>query len=150
MGDRKLQLEDLGDYVTVGLEGDESTRCYVDYQFSLLFGDTGALVVIETPFSILGKDGEQEFEPTEWAKLGPALERLLFKKVTIAKAHKDGKLEITFANGEALLVLPNADYESWHVVSEAGVASKDGAMIVCMPGGKLAIWGVSQSEGDGA
>jgi hypothetical protein len=150
VGDRELKLEDRGDYVAVGLDGDEITRCYVDYQFSLLFGDTGALVVIETPFSILGEDGEQRFDPEKWADLGPALECLLFKKVTAAKAHKEGELEITFAHGVALHVLPNAYYESWHVVSEAGVASKDGSMIVCMPGGKLAIWGVSQSESDSA
>jgi hypothetical protein len=146
VGDRKLKLEDRGDYVAVGLEGDEITRCYVDYQFSLLFGDTGALVVIEQPFSILGAEGEQRFDPVKWADLGPALECLLFKKVTAAKAHKEGELEITFAHGVALRVLPNADYESWHVV--AGGTSEERAMIVCMPGGKLAIRGASQSEGD--
>jgi Family of unknown function (DUF6188) len=143
VGDRELKLEDRGDYVAVGLEGDEITRCYVDYQFSLLFGDTGALVVIETPFSILGEDGEQRFDPEKWAGLGPALEDLLFKKVTAAKAHKNGELEITLPNDVALRVLPNADYESWHVV--AGGTSAERARIVSMPGGKLAIWGTGIS-----
>ncbi len=147
MSDRKLELEDRGDFVAVGLQDDEITRCYVDYQFSLLFAETGALVVIEQEFSILGAHGEQRFDPEKWAGLGSALESLLFKKVAEVKAHRSGELEITFTHGDVLRVMPNADYEAWHVVGTASVASGDHASIVCMPGGELAIWGMSDPNG---
>jgi Family of unknown function (DUF6188) len=45
-----------------------------------------------------------------------------------------GQLVISFETGLALKVDPDQRYESWQISSD------DGLLIVCMPGGELAIW----------
>ena len=45
-----------------------------------------------------------------------------------------GQLAISFATGLTLKVDPDQHYESWQISSD------DGLLIVCTPGGNLAIW----------
>lgn len=58
---------------------------------------------------------------------------LLNEEVQSAAVAPDGSLAVTFAAG-ALTCLPGDAYEAWEFRTESG------ALVVCMPGGDLAIW----------
>ncbi|MCH6471217.1 DUF6188 family protein [Sinomonas terrae] len=45
-----------------------------------------------------------------------------------------GKLTLSFANGVVVTADPDDQYKSWQI------NSGDGLLVVCMPGGELAIW----------
>ena len=50
----------------------------------------------------------------------------------------DGELALRFADGELLTVPPEENYEAWELRDDTGW------LVVCMPGGSLAIWAPDQ------
>ncbi|MBJ7336666.1 MAG: hypothetical protein JHC64_03145 [Mycolicibacterium sp.] len=54
----------------------------------------------------------------------------------VEAAHADdvGGLHVTFEGGARIVVGPDPDYESWHV------NGPNGALVLSMPGGGLAVW----------
>ena len=65
--------------------------------------------------------------------LGPIL-RLFNTTVIRILAEEDGSLRLETEEGYVLTVSANPDYESWEFVG------RDGSLVVCTPGGELAIW----------
>jgi hypothetical protein len=51
-----------------------------------------------------------------------------------AVAFKSGGLRLVFDDGHILTVMPNPAYEPWTA------NGPDDLLIVCMPGGSLAVW----------
>ncbi len=55
-------------------------------------------------------------------------------KISRAHADRNGGLELSFSNGEKILVPADAQYEAWEVSSD------DGMRAVSVPGNGVAIW----------
>jgi hypothetical protein len=56
-------------------------------------------------------------------------------KVVVDTSTAGGTLVLSFADGSRLRSEPDANYEAWHVVG--GTPQQ---LVVCMPGGELAVW----------
>ena len=61
------------------------------------------------------------------------LATLLGDVVRDARTSAGGELTVVFGGGAELLVCADADFESW------AVAGADG-LVVCLPGGEVAVW----------
>jgi hypothetical protein len=136
-------LVDTPDAWVLQVPGLTITQCRIDYAFTLVLeAERGASfeIRIEQPFSVWRQDAEHELDaeadPTD---IAPALS-LLHQGVTLAVAFKDGRLELTFDNGDLLRVPASEDYEPWNVVGPEGLR------IVSLPGGDLGIWGTDKSD----
>ena len=130
-------LVEAADHWVLPLEGREVTQCRVDLAMTFLLGDSDdpCYLTIEQLFR-LRMPGKLELVivldgPAE--ALGPAL-ALLRRSVSQAIAHKNGDLEIEFADGIGLFVPATARFEAWNLVGPEGMR------IVSLPGGELAVW----------
>ncbi|MGE2715193.1 DUF6188 family protein [Mycolicibacterium litorale] len=65
---------------------------------------------------------------------------LIGTRVETAVADSAGALCIRFSGGADLSVDADAAYEAW------SVSGPDGALVVCTPGGKLAVWSESKNK----
>jgi hypothetical protein len=74
----------------------------------------------------------------------PPLDELVGDTVRTADVRGTGELAITFDSGRELVVGVDAEYEAWNVTGP------DGLLVVCLPGGGLAVWGVPEYGRDGA
>jgi hypothetical protein len=128
------------DYTIVRAEGDgwrfdfeerEITLIGVIYQTRLQFGPTE--VVIESPFDLVVGETRHSRDPSERPKLGPLL-AIYPDALVDAVATANGVLRLAFASGSTITVPPDPRYEAWSVVGRAG------SLVVCTPGGELAIW----------
>lgn len=125
----------------VPIAGRKVTRCAIDFAFSLEFwlaGDDRALVRIETPFTLVVQGRTLHIHPERPSDLCPAL-KLFDCTVESAFSDRTGVLELKFTNGSILRVPPHAQLESWQVTLEGG------AMLVAMPGGRVAAYGPRSS-----
>ena len=133
--DRQPDLVEHGDHWELPLAGRTVTRCLVDHAFGLQFWSPAAELElrIEGPFCLREPDGsEQAMEPEEIRSLAPAL-HLFQRKVSSARAYKDGRLEVLFTDGSSLRVVPAEQYEAWEMFG-------GGQRLVSSPGGELAVW----------
>ena len=87
-------------------------------------------ITIESPLTIVAARIEQA-EPTSVEVLG-ALRDLLMKPV-LSVSESDGQLDVVF-DSLTISVPRDDDYEAWQVRAD------DGLLIVCAPGGELAVW----------
>ena len=78
-------------------------------------------------------DSDEAFEPVS---------QLIGQMVDVASTDAAGALIVTFKGGGRLKVEPDPRYEAWNV------AGPDGALVVSMPGGELAVWS-ARPGGDG-
>ena len=94
-----------------------------------------ATIRIDGEFAVRGTDGRTwRLRPADDATaLAPAL-RLFGLTVDRAEAHKDGTLEVAFADGSGLRIAPDPSSEAWEFAGEQGVR------VVSLPGGDLAVW----------
>ena len=117
----------LSDYRIVGQQVDHS----VGLQLT-----NGSFIRIESPFTMTAPEGEvrlsPETDPSE--HLEGVLQRLCGLAIKRASADSDGTLVVLFDGDRRLSVEPDAAYEAWTVTRA------DGMMVVCMPGGTLAVW----------
>lgn len=92
-------------------------------------------IAIGCPFELDGpgvmKSTVDPSEPVQAAVLLP----LIRKPVESVLAFKDGRLVVTFENGNILTVEVSPNFEPWELVGSSGLK------LVSLPGGGLATWG---------
>lgn len=79
------------------------------------------------------EDSKESFEP---------IRELLGRTVETAEVDPKGALSVTFEGGTRLRVDPDPAYEAWNV------SGPNGALVVSMPGGELAIWNPESTPDD--
>lgn len=118
----------------LGLENKQLQSVLIDHTVTMRLSGTH-FIVIESPFvlEIQGRavslspndDPDEAFEPVR---------ALLGQIVSEALADENGSLSVTFDSGAHLHVEPDPAYEAWNV------SGPEGALVVCTPGGTLAVW----------
>ncbi len=124
---------DLGDRWDFSWVG-KVEQLRLDYRFALLIGSKCELHIGGVA-RLVGGPGDPSLMVTdpEGYNVAAGL-RLLHDDVTEAIAFKTGVLRVRFASGRELWVTPDDAYEAW------GTSGPGTAMVVCMPGGELAVW----------
>jgi len=111
------------------------TQLRIDAAFTLVM-ESWIVFRIEAAFSY-GRDGAQRtFDPSDSAGLAPLL-KLYRAVVTSAEIRKDGQLTLRFADGGALVVTSDEDYEAFNVTGTLPPLDR-GFHFVAVPGGGLA------------
>jgi hypothetical protein len=89
--------------------------------------------VIGLPFSLKSDGVEYALDPAERSGLGPLL--ALYPD-TVEQASVDGlgTLGLRFGSGASITVPANPRWEAWQIVGPGT------ALVVCSPGGRLAVW----------
>ena len=135
----KQDFTEESDKYIFHLEGLQISRCCLDYAFSFEVFDSlkETTIRIESSFTLSQNDSKFCLTPSKPEDLGPVY--TLFGEI-ISKIHmyKTGVLHIVFGNGAQLQVNPSDKYEAWEILNTQGVR------VVCMPSGKLAVWGDSR------
>lgn len=98
----------------------------------VLITDRGDELRVESAFRIVAGDVAATIDPADAAGEDATLEPLR-GEITAASAAADGTLELRVGT-TALSVPPDPDFEAW------GLVCRDGARVVCMPGGGLTTW----------
>jgi hypothetical protein len=111
--------------------GEQLVQFRMGYGVHLELG-SDAEVTIETPFRVTTVEDEWTGEPLTEGAAG-ALLPLILQKVTSAEVTPDDALRLGVGPSE-LMVRPHPDFEAWQL------RSTNGLLVVCMPGGGLAIW----------
>ncbi|MEV4346305.1 DUF6188 family protein [Actinoplanes sp. NPDC049596] len=91
----------------------------------------GSQILIETAALLTAAGSRATVVPGE--DDADVLAPLLGDVVSTAQA-SDGELSLTFGTGAELRVGPDPEVESW------AFTNPDGPLIVCLPGGELAVW----------
>lgn len=125
---QSVQPRDLPD---IAVEERELTFIRVDHQVRFQFGETE--VMIESPFTLLAQGQEYESDPEHREGLGPVL-ALYPDSLRTLVVDQDGTLRLDWESGAALTVPPDPRFEAWQV---SGPGHR---LIVCTPGGSLAVW----------
>jgi hypothetical protein len=132
--------------IELPLTGDVVIRCCVDgaidgqcVVFTPRFWghEENFAIRIAQPFLLKAGESQQRLSPDNLGHLRIAL-GVLGKTVAEAIAFQsDGTLELSFTDGNMLVVPAHPLYEAWDLYS----STTHGALkIVCMPGGQLAVW----------
>lgn len=79
------------------------------------------------------EDSGESFQP---------IRELLGRTVETAEVNHKGALSVTFEEGSHVWVEPDPDCEAWNV------SGPNGALVVSMPGGELAIWNPESNPDD--
>lgn len=113
---------------------DLGCRIQIDYAFTVSTTDDYSFR-IEGPFIFVDTAGCEhalipERDPTALA-VALAVART---SLGVARAFDDGRLELHFCDGSAILVARSERFEPWVMTGP------DGLMLVSMPGGELAVW----------
>jgi len=118
----------------LGLRGKRLQSLLIEYSIRMQLSDV-YFALIASPFTLdrHGKvftispedDPDEAFEP---------IRQLVGQQVEDARATPSGGLEMVFEDGSRLQVAPDEAHEAWNV------SGPDGALVVSMPGGELAIW----------
>jgi Family of unknown function (DUF6188) len=135
--DIPIDLVEDSDRWVLPLSGCTVGQCCVDWAVTLrLDHPRGAFeLCIEdsflfTPLSYAPVRLQPENDPTGLGLL------LTVTRTTVehAAAFRDGRLEMSFADGSSLTVSGSQEHEPWALVGP------DGLRVVSVPGGELAIW----------
>ncbi|TVU66765.1 hypothetical protein FQP90_01070 [Paenarthrobacter nitroguajacolicus] len=115
---------------------DEIVRCMVDYAFSIET-QGGIVLRVENEFIYETASGlTHRLDPAGVPSLlGPALS-IARSSVTAGIADDRGTLHLDFADGSAIAVPADEQYEAWTL------NGPDGLLLVSTPGGSLARWGL--------
>ncbi|XVV15819.1 DUF6188 family protein [Actinoplanes sp. CA-131856] len=92
----------------------------------------GSQILIETAAHLTTPEIRARIVPGDDSS--DALASLLGDVVSTAQTADDGALTITFGAGYELRVTADPEVESW------AFTNPDGPLIVCLPGGELAVW----------
>jgi hypothetical protein len=109
-----MSLPDLTGQILTNVDRDYTMRLYTR---------EGWLVVVEGEDLVVDKD------------LAAALYGAIGKPISSFAIAADGALTMTAGEAE-IRAVPDPHYESWHVTGPP----PDKQMVVCTPGGELAIW----------
>lgn len=116
------------------LVGQLITEQFVDFALWLRT-DGDYEIRIGNTFTIHTSDTDAKFTPESDGGLNPpGMTSVLGQTVTKSTIDDSGELRIDFEGGAQLHAEPDKDYESWTI------AGPHGLLIVCTPGGELAIW----------
>jgi hypothetical protein len=118
----------------LGLRGRTVTSIHVEYALYLRLSDRYD-VTAESPFRLHLRDRSVELSPeADPDEVRALLGRLVGHRIVDARVSETGSLTICFDDSTRLSVDPDPAYEAWNVSGPAGF------LIVCVPGGELAIW----------
>ena len=116
------------------------TRCLIDNQFTIEVAETDCTLAVgfEGEFTYTLVEGtnhlrEYKLEAMQPNRLYPVLS-VLHKSIELVIAYKSGDIAVRFSDGSSLTATSDPNYESWHI------NGADGLLIVCAPGGELAVW----------
>ncbi|MEV3904066.1 DUF6188 family protein [Mycobacterium sp. NPDC050551] len=110
------------------------TSVHVEYTLQVRLSDTYN-VTVESPFRFHLSDRSVELSPeADPDKVRARLSRLVGHRIVDARVSEAGALTIGFDDSTRLTVEPDPNYEAWNVSGPAGF------LVVCVPGGELAIW----------
>ena len=126
---RPTVVPDGGLAVTV--DEPDLTYVAVNFQTRLRFGSTE--FVIESPFAVEDRELVHHLNPEHREGLGPLL-ALYPCRLSDATIHTEGVLRLNLVCGVRITVPSDETYEAWSVVGP------DQRLIVCQPGGAVAIW----------
>ena len=116
------------------MAGHQVALCQVDFAFSVT---TLENVTLRAQGHITYRDAAgtvHEVDPEgDPRALGPLLE-VARSTITAASTEDDGTLVVALGSSALLRVAPHDRYEAWTLTSRTGF------MVVCVPGGELAIW----------
>jgi len=133
---KRVNMIELDDKWVFEVNNLEVIQCLVDYAFSVIMNGSGNDVQIGIESEFIYFQGTQRYEllaergPTT---ICPAL-GVLHQELKSLEVHKSGILEIVFLNGDKIVVNPDPQYEAWTL------NGPDDLLMVCMPGGEIAIW----------
>lgn len=96
-------------------------------------GEGGGAVTIEGDFTVRVDDDTHVVSPESLDAGGAVLLGLLHHEVHEATVDEDGSLRLRIG-AATLVVPPSEEFEAWRF------AADDGRLVVCMPGGQLAVW----------
>jgi hypothetical protein len=112
----------------------------IEYTLRMQLSDV-YFIFIESPFTVdshgeilwlsTEEDVDEAFQP---------IRQLVGQTVKEVTADETGALRICFSGGARIHVPPDEAYEAW------SVSGPDGTLVVCTPGGKLAIWSESSES----
>lgn len=116
-------------------------RIEVDFRLGLLFGDKTetASLYIETPCHIRSEGNNTRLVPDAPWTLAPAL-TIINAEIADVSIQKTGYLTVKLKDGRSLEIEPNEQYEAWQV------GSTNGFLLVCSPGGGVAMFQQPGSE----
>jgi hypothetical protein len=121
-----------------GLTGRDVTRVLLDFAVTLQFWSLDHPTVelkLQTPFDVVSGDGSRlTINPERPADAARQVTELHMGVVAQVGILPGDELRLSFADGRAIVAPPDSRYESW------SYASDDGWLVVCLPGGGLAIW----------
>jgi Family of unknown function (DUF6188) len=118
----------------LGLRGRTVTSIHVEYALYLRLSEQYN-VTVESPFRFNLPDRSVELSPeTDAEEVRALLGRLVGHRIDAAAVSEKRALTIDFDDSTRLTVDPDPAYEAWNVSGPAGF------LVVCMPGGELAIW----------
>jgi hypothetical protein len=125
----------------MGLHGKVVISADVEYSILLRLSD-GFFIRIESRLTLDFPGGTVVWSPDDRRSepLQPFLD--LTGQAIAESATDSGILTLAFTNGSRLCVKPDRDYEAWTV------SGPDGMLVVCMPGGELAIWDRDEDVGN--
>jgi hypothetical protein len=124
----------------LGLTGETVLSVAIDHTVQVRLTG-GHIVVIESPYACIFGDRNLSLSPAADTGDGShPVQRLVGRKVESAHADDAGTLRIDFHDGPRLLVRPDRRYEAWNV------SGPNGALTVCTPGGRLAVWSPDDSS----
>jgi Family of unknown function (DUF6188) len=135
VGTVRLWAEPEGGW-RLGLEGMRVIQLRVSYELELVL-DGDAEVTIEARAVL--RRGDLAFPEVPAVQLDPERQvvapalAVFGATVTSSAVLKTGVLDLAFDNGLSLAVNPDAEFEAWQVRKSAG-------LLVCTPGGDIAIW----------
>jgi hypothetical protein len=89
-------------------------------------------ITIETPLHVGDPAPSDPIEPTSVAMLAAVQSLLMTTLASVDVA--EGVLTLRFDQGPLITVKPDDSFEAWQLRSDAGL------LIVCSPGGELAVW----------
>ncbi|MGA5465154.1 DUF6188 family protein [Mycobacterium sp. NPDC050041] len=116
------------------LRGRTVTSTHVEYTLQVRLSDTYN-VTVESPFCLHLSDACVELSPeADQAKVTALVGHLVGHRIDDAHVSETGVLTIRLDDSTRLTVEPDPAYEAWNVSGPAGF------LIVCMPGGALAVW----------
>ncbi len=133
-----MELTPQDDSWLLPVAGQRITRCCIDGEAVRILCLNMIEISIGEPFTLQTPDDRKHvLDPGGDAMhLAPVL-RILRQVVLDGTAFKDGRLELTFADGSRIKVPAGMDFEAWTL---AGPGGPDGLKVVSAPGGDLAIW----------
>ena len=118
----------------LGLRGKSLQSVQVEFTVRMKISDV-YFIVIESPLRLDIHEDSFSLSPEEQRDEAlQALRPLVGLTIEDATADTAGTLHVLFEGGARLTVEPDPAYEAW------SVSGPDGALVVSMPGGELAIW----------